>query len=115
MFNNSSIFSKAASNTSANHQSLQSTCPSQNNSLQLDLHQLLQLQSILSPDQLQKIIQLQQQTVPQQQPEDIRAEKLQNGRVCKVIDCTFCTASNCGKCGNCLHPDRKNKCIRRYQ
>jgi hypothetical protein len=35
-------------------------------------------------------------------------------RVCKNKRCKFCTGPSCGLCGNCLHPERKNKCIRRY-
>jgi len=84
------------------------------NPLQLQLHQLLQLQSILSPDQLKQIMLLQHPPVQQPAEASADAQKPQNGRICKKKNCTFCTAPNCGVCGNCLHPERRNKCIRRY-
>lgn len=34
--------------------------------------------------------------------------------VCRNSECKYCTAVPCGACGNCLHPDRKNKCTKRY-
>ena len=34
--------------------------------------------------------------------------------LCRDLKCPFCTAKPCGVCGNCLHPERKNKCVERY-
>jgi hypothetical protein len=75
-------------------------------SLQLDNNQIFQLQSILTPEQMHSLAALQQH----QSGHDA---KRQNGRVCKAKNCSYCTSPNCGACGNCLYPERRNKCIRR--
>jgi hypothetical protein len=40
--------------------------------------------------------------------------KRQNRRVCKVKNCKYCISPPCGTCGNCLHPERRKKCRKRY-
>jgi hypothetical protein len=44
-----------------------------------------------------------------QQPQPRRQRK----RVCKNASCTFCSSPPCGACEACLHPARRQKCVRR--
>ncbi len=39
--------------------------------------------------------------------------KRQKGRVCRKKDCKYCNSPPCGTCGNCLHPENRNKCRKR--
>ncbi len=39
--------------------------------------------------------------------------KRQKGRVCREKDCKYCNSPPCGTCGNCLHPENRNKCRKR--
>jgi hypothetical protein len=85
----------------------------QSGGLQLQLHQVLQLQAILSAEQLQKIISMQEPQPAKTDPQEVTVPLRQNGRVCRKSDCPFCGADPCGSCGNCLHPERRSKHTRR--
>lgn len=85
----------------------------QQNSLQLLPHQLIQLQAILTPQQLQQVLSQQQAQSAQTIDQEVVQQQRQNGRVCKKKSCCYCNSTPCGTCGNCLNPSRKNKCLRR--
>jgi hypothetical protein len=41
-------------------------------------------------------------------------EKKQRKRACKKPNCAHCSASPCGVCRPCRHPESRGKCILRY-
>jgi hypothetical protein len=44
-----------------------------------------------------------------QQPQPQQRRK----RVCKNTNCAFCSSPPCGACESCMHPERRQKCVRR--